>query len=256
MTEPADIEPRGYVICSTPRSGTNLLCQALESTGLLGRPRDFFNGPGIRAKGRRDYPLDPEAQLALVLAEGRTRNGIYGLKMFCGRFDRVKGTLWTQRLPNLSFVFLEREDMLGQALSQVRADQTGQYRSTMAAGGRPSYDAARIRLHLRAIARDRSRWLLYFARNGIAPVRLTYEQVADAPQQAVDEVARLMEVGEATVRAKAIGLSVQRDSLTEAWRARFLATESDARGLDTLSGPLLDRLGALRDRLRCGRSVG
>ncbi|MGP8122502.1 MAG: Stf0 family sulfotransferase [Xanthobacteraceae bacterium] len=36
---------RGYAICTMPRSGSNFLCQLLASSGCLGRPLEYFNGP-------------------------------------------------------------------------------------------------------------------------------------------------------------------------------------------------------------------
>lgn len=38
--------PRGFAICTAPRSGSNFLSQLVASTGQLGRPREYFNGPG------------------------------------------------------------------------------------------------------------------------------------------------------------------------------------------------------------------
>jgi len=38
---------RAYVICSTPRSGSTLLCELLKSTGVAGRPEEYFEArPG------------------------------------------------------------------------------------------------------------------------------------------------------------------------------------------------------------------
>ena len=33
---------RSYLVCATPRSGSTLLCEGLESTGVAGRPREYF----------------------------------------------------------------------------------------------------------------------------------------------------------------------------------------------------------------------
>src|SRR3954447_11167479 len=31
-----------YLVCATPRSGSTLLCELLKSTGLAGRPAEYF----------------------------------------------------------------------------------------------------------------------------------------------------------------------------------------------------------------------
>lgn len=33
---------RCYLVCATPRSGSTLLCETLEATGVAGRPREYF----------------------------------------------------------------------------------------------------------------------------------------------------------------------------------------------------------------------
>src|SRR4051794_11021098 len=32
----------GYLVCATPRSGSTLLCELLTSTGVAGRPAEYF----------------------------------------------------------------------------------------------------------------------------------------------------------------------------------------------------------------------
>jgi LPS sulfotransferase NodH len=102
---------RAYVVCSTPRSGSTLLCELLKSTGVAGRPEEYFEarpatglpphpgdyldglprtGAGIRddaspphapvysdLRGLADYRehLDRTHRL------GRTGNGVFGAKL-------------------------------------------------------------------------------------------------------------------------------------------------------------------------------
>jgi LPS sulfotransferase NodH len=73
---------RGYTICTTPRTGSNFLCELLSSTGVLGRPREYFNGAGRRLHDDPTYPDDPAGQFRRILTMGATPNGVYGLKVF------------------------------------------------------------------------------------------------------------------------------------------------------------------------------
>ena len=58
---------RSYLVCATPRSGSTLVCHALEETGVAGRPEEYFealrhSGRPRRPGGilrRRRRPLDP-----------------------------------------------------------------------------------------------------------------------------------------------------------------------------------------------------
>lgn len=188
---------RGYAICTEPRSGSVFLCRLLASTGMLGRPAEYFNASAIRfSRDIPDYPVDPEAQLAAIPRLAVSENGVYGLKLFSNHFDAVKATRWTQLLPSLSFVHLERQDLLGQVISHVRAIQTQQWTSTWAAGGQPVYDRDLINGELVRLVRAQTRWRCYFARNGVPVLNLVYEHVMQSPQESVEAVGRLIGLAE------------------------------------------------------------
>lgn len=214
---------RGYAICFVGRGGSNLLCEYLTSTGVLGRPLEYFNAAGRRMFGDPGFPEEPEKQIDRILTSGATDNGIYGLKISPGQFDvAAKAIPWTTMLPDLAFVALRRRDLLGQAISMARAVQTGQWRSTMAAKTAPAYDGERIRECLRMVTRDYVRWDMYFARNGIDPLVLVYEDLVADPQSEVDKVARLFGLGgRAPVKMELTELEIQRDAITEDWKLRF-----------------------------------
>src|SRR5262245_15968954 len=115
----------GYALCTEPRSGSNYVCWLLDTTGVLGHPTEYFNVQTMRfGLGMRDYPSDPESQLSAITRLGTTSNGVYGLKLFSWQFDLAKSTNWARRLPSLRFIHLVRLDVLGQAISHVRALQT------------------------------------------------------------------------------------------------------------------------------------
>jgi trehalose 2-sulfotransferase len=227
---------RGYAICTSPRSGSNLLCQYLASTGRLGKPLEYFNAAGRRVHDHPDFPDDPARQIECILTLGATANGIYGLKLFPAQFDTVaKSIPWARMLPGLEFVLLERRDVLGQAISVVRAAQTRQWRSTMIPQGTPVYDGAAIRNSLHAAARDYARWQVFFARNGIDPTIMLCEDLVADPQRAVDQVAALFGLsGQTPIDPGRINLVIQRDALNEAWKQRFRSEERDTSKLDLI----------------------
>jgi LPS sulfotransferase NodH len=219
------IGDRGYAICTSPRSGSNLLCQILSSTERLGHPLEYFNGPGRQTLTDPAFPDDPHEQVRWIRTKGATANGVYGLKLFAFQHDQIASRLaWTAALPRLRYIYLEREDLLGQALSWVRGIQTRKYRSTSSATADSAYDRNLIQTHLNQLVRERARWSLFFARTGITPERLTYDKLVEAPQAVVDQVARLMEIGERAIYdASRIDLAIQRDEVTVEWRKRFIA---------------------------------
>ena len=240
--------PRGYAICCEPRSGSTWLGSVLASTGVLGRPFEFFRD--ARAAARAE--ADPERVLAELVGRASTPNGVYGLKIFARQFDLAERTRWAERLPGLVFVHLEREDLLGQALSLARAEQMPAFRrEDRPPKGPPVYDRGRIEAALRRIAHDQARWKLWFARNAIAPLRLTYEAAVADPHGAVRAIATHVGVeGEAQADLSKVTLAIVRNEETELWRARFLEESADFTRLDHPAGRLAVLLRRLRARLR------
>lgn len=219
---------RGYVICTTPRSGSNFLSQLLTSTGKLGRPLEYFNGPARRVLDHPDFPDDPEAQLRAITDLGATENGVYGFKLFMSQFDAVIETRWAVRLPNLSFLHLERRDVLGQALSWARAIQTGRYRSTSASTGEAFYDPEQIRNCLSRLIIEQARWRGYFAANGLNPMTIVYEDLVCDPGTVIETIGRQMTQDEAPqIDPALINLEIQRDGTSAEWRRRFVAEHAD-----------------------------
>lgn len=231
------MELRGYAICTQPRSGSNLLCQYLSSTGRLGHPLEYFNAPGRRALGLPDFPDSPLEQIRQILRIGTT-DDVYAVKLFASQFEIVsKAIRWTEMLPNLRFVYLSREDVLGQAISWARAVQTEQYRSTQQAVSVARYDAELIQSRLRAILHERALWEGYFARTGIIPLKIIYERFVEDPAMHVAKIAALMKVDDAAIDLRKIDLTVQRNEMSDEWRRRFREDYGDPNVLDTVETP-------------------
>lgn len=227
---------RGYAICTTPRSGSNFLCQLLESTGCLGRPLEYFNGPARRLLEDPTFPDEPREQILKIRTFGATPNGIYGLKLFPSQHDIIRNHFdWTEALPNLHFVHLERRDILGQAISWARAMQTGQYRSTQVPVGSATYDEDLIRTRVVAIAREQARWVAFFARTGIVPTKIVYEELSDDPHSEMRKIANVFgQSGGIKMDMAKISVKIQRCEADNEWRNLFVATAGDPSYIDAI----------------------
>jgi trehalose 2-sulfotransferase len=110
---------RSYLVCATPRSGSTLLCDLLEATGVAGHPQEYFealrhsglprrpheyfdhvlHADIVRRLASREMPSGPPTPSALwvpddygryldwALAEGTTPNGVFGAKLMWGYLD-------------------------------------------------------------------------------------------------------------------------------------------------------------------------
>lgn len=222
----------GYLICGEPRSGSSFLARILESTGVLGVPREYLS----RADLRKQLLRDPTGGVTKLIERAATANGIYGIKLFSYQFDVMTKSGWVDWLPDPRFIHLERDDLLGQAISCVRARQTGKFSSTRETLRPQTYDGRAIAAQLRILSQGQARWRQYFARNAIAPLRLVYEEVAADPHASVVAIARhLGEPEIATVDLSRVEVEIQRDAISVEWRDRFIAEHAD-RNVLTVEG--------------------
>lgn len=224
--DPSGEPKRGYLICATPRSGSYFLCDLLRSSGCLGRPHEYFEAAAMRRHGALDYPGDLAAQIGIARSGGSTANGIFGAKIFPAQVGGTAAAKIREGFGNPVMIFLVRHDLTGQAISLARAAQTRQFFAGHGPRTVPPFDARLIRDYLERILRWNAAWEVYFARTGVAPLRLVYEDVVSAPQTAVDRIAQTFDLPTpARIDHSLLSMRVQRDATSDEWRARFIAAQ-------------------------------
>jgi LPS sulfotransferase NodH len=239
----------GYVICTEERSGSNFLCHHLESTGVLGKPYEVFKYAATVARLRHAGA----SGLYDHLTSAATANGVYGFKLFSGHFDFIAGTDWLERLPALQFVHLERRDLLGQAISLVKATQTRSFRAYKPPTAEPFYDRAAIAFALRRLTLANARWKMFLATNDLRPVHLTYEEVCDDPMAAVRSIAERVDVDVAGIVSSAAAMRVQRDAVSDEWRERYVQDAGNLRRIAPLGFSALRNSGGAVARKLVGK---
>lgn len=213
---------RGYLLCGEPRSGTTFLRTLFESTGALGSPQEYFGFSRVPRIGALS-----SADISEILRRATTPNGIYGIKLFSYQFDLVRQARVIDQLPAPSFIYVERRDLLGQAISLVRAKQTASYVTHQVEQRTPSYNGRAIANMVASIAANQARWREYFAVNGIEPLILTSEEFIAQPASAVASVASLLDLPSAPDFDPQLLPRQQSDALSEEWRARFMRERAD-----------------------------
>lgn len=136
-----------YIICTTPRSGSTLLCGLLEGTGRAGRPDSFFMGDvdphWAEVWGLPDIGASADADHARAFVDAAKRagtdgNAMFGLRLMHRDLTRLL-SLVGEAFPDpgddagrlrVAFgrwlpIHLTRADKLAQAVSRVRAEQSG-----------------------------------------------------------------------------------------------------------------------------------
>lgn len=175
------------IVCMIPRSGSTLLSSLMEKTGQLGRPTEALSRRTPRAlpaMAERHKAVSIKDLLQVTITRSRSANGVAAIKADLPQLFPFFVDPNTQAiLKRATFVYLTREDVLGQAISRYRGFESGVWHlrgDEKAADGETGFDFAKIRSQVKLLVEQMSSFERLFAMLGIRPVRLTYEEmVAD-----------------------------------------------------------------------------
>ena len=228
--------PAPYLVCTTPRTGSTLLCLLLARTAVAGmQPAPVFGweplldlriGPGAGARCE-----DPSAYLARVLSHTATPNGVRGFKVMWGQAADLGQDLPPVLPPDTRYVWLVRADRLRQAVSWSRAIQTQCWDSPAQRefAGFEVFDPRHIRSLLAEVDRQTAEWEALFKRHGIDPLRIRYEELVGDPQAVARKVLDYLNIcAPDSHSATADVFERQADEVTDAWARRFQRIEASS----------------------------
>jgi LPS sulfotransferase NodH len=232
-----------YVVSSTPRSGSGLLCRALAGTGVAGTPAEYFDKNRRTLLSRR-WGCDPAlATYTEALQARRTSpGGVFGIKLHWQHVDALRAESLGYRHGEAPFdqpssfldpllggtptyVRILRSDVNRQAISLWTAQRSEVWnRGALLQGersGRVPYSFEGIRRARARIMLGETHWERYFRFNGITPIEVVYEDLS-ANYEAT--VAALLEQLVPGRRAEIPASATRRlaDSRSEELLARFL----------------------------------
>lgn len=122
-----------YLICTTARCGSNLVCDFLRSTMLAGDPLEYLNRRFIagflRSKGiTANHNIDINRYLTIMENRRSSSNGYFGIKM---HFEHLQAAFAKNISQSFDFleqfdkvIVLRRHDKIAQAVSLHRARVT------------------------------------------------------------------------------------------------------------------------------------
>lgn len=248
-----------YIICTSPRSGSTLLCKLLGATAVAGNPRSYFHRGSIGDwLAYLKLDLDPslpeidhlEAIFAEALKQGRSQTDLFGLRLQGHSFEQFRDRLTllhpavaTDRdrieatIGRTLFIHLTRLDKVEQAISYVKAQQTGLWHKApdgselerLSAPTEPVYDAATIcKAHDTFTGYDDA-WKAWFADQNIDPLRLTYEALSADPIASLQQILLHLSLDPASAQYILPGTAKLADEMSRSWADRFLAELNTAR---------------------------
>ena len=253
------VEPptSSYLVCASPRSGTELLCRCLAATGVAGCPQEYFlaEDPARLPEWRfwEEGPFaaghdvaDRESYLSLVYRLGTTPNGVFGAKIHwnnlrwaLAKFSEMprfagldRGALLRTAFPGLRVVDVTRRDRVRQAVSWARMAQDGMWVDPVSEpepawpppAGPPRYDYRLIEALEALIAASQDGWRQLYDELGLTPYRVVYEELssADGYEQTIRGVLDHLGLADYQGPIPAPQTRRQSNDLNEAWVDAYL----------------------------------
>lgn len=240
-----------YIICGTPRTGSTLLCDLLASTKKAGNPDSFYgrkflawwagqwNLPSPDTMSERDYNI---VYLNAATKVGKGGTDIFGLRLMRENLDELSATL-DQIYPGLTtdrarlekafgeilYLHLSREDKLAQAVSLIKAEQTGLWHvapdgteiERLAPPKDPEYDFARIRREVLELESYDTAWNTWFTAQDIKPLRIGYERLSANPAAELTRICGALGIAAPSADDVRPGVAKLSDEISHDWMRRY-----------------------------------
>ncbi|RWC49227.1 MAG: Stf0 sulfotransferase [Mesorhizobium sp.] len=241
----------GYIICGTPRTGSTLLCKLLASTNTAGDPHSFYRRQDV-AEWAEEWKLPDRntmselefnvAYLNAAIASGKGGTGIFGLRLMRENLDELSEILDRifPQLPSDSarlekgfgrilYIHLSREDKLAQAVSLIKAEQTGLWHiapdgteiERVAPPKEPQYDFERIQREVTELEAYDAAWNIWFGEQGITPLRVGYERLSSNPATMLLSICKALGVQAPDAEDVRPGVAKLSDDTSLDWMRRY-----------------------------------
>lgn len=176
----------------TSRSGTTFFVDVLNRSGAFGDIREHLN-PYRQKTGAKKWKSTSMADfLTETVRTYASPEGVFGFK---GTVEALLPLAQVGELPDhaadWSWVTVHRRDIVAQAVSLFRAKATGVWHTVGKLAGKPPmppYDYAGIEKQVDLIQRRQGQIERFIAQQGLAPLRLVYEDFKDDPAEALKSV--------------------------------------------------------------------
>ena len=231
-----------YTIWFTQRTGSTLLYKAIESTGVAGVPREWFNCPPDLLT---TFKKTSHAELQEYLYKlGCTPNGVFGISHSfyephfsqltetlrslpaCGSAQTERTAIWEQVFPNHRHIFMTRRNKVRLAVSWWRAIQSGEWhvpteqvRNPVDLSDKYSFDAIN---HLYNECSMREAGIQeFFAEGGITPLNIFYEDFIQNYEGTVRTILDYLGLDSQSAPIALPALTKIADTVSEEWVQRF-----------------------------------
>ena len=219
---------RVLVATSGGRVGSHVLLQGLLAYGI--KVNEYFNVDTITNTCARrgiasleeycDYRLEKTANAGAFGVKGKVH-----ILLPLWKSGEVPG-----HFADWVIVYLYRKDVVRQAVSEVKAQISGSWRSAQAPTREVTdrdYNGKRIAKNIDKILDAEEAWEAIFSTFELNTLKITYEDLAREPASTVKSVAEFAKLSGPPLEQTSPPVEVQADELNDRWTARFKAENSD-----------------------------
>lgn len=228
-----------YTIWFTQRTGSTLLCKALEATHVAGFPNEWLY------VWWKEQQWDDPAELQLKLWEhGSTANGVFGVKhsfhepgfaklieVFrqlpgCPPDEQNRVKIWEHAFPAHKHIFMTRRNKVRLAVSWWKAIKSQEWHRL--SGAPPasvdltdaySFDAI---YHLYSECSMREAGIQgFFSEGNIVPLTIVYEDFVQEYEKTVRKVLEFLDLDTMNISIPSPALAPTADAVSEEWTQRF-----------------------------------
>lgn len=243
-----DLETMNYFICSTYRTGSNLLYHMLKRTEVAGNPLELFLC--LEQQWREKYPqywsdckeLTPNLFLKNITAMGTGYNGVFACKMMWDSFvttmeylrnipqyqDKLGVEILSDIFPEPKFILTSRKSKVRQAVSYVKAKKNGiffQRKSNIEILTKEkkslNYDFISIFTSYQNMIKAEMNWMRILVENDIKFKNVIYEDLAKEPLTVLKDVLEFLEIDFSIPKNFEPDIVKQSDEINDYWTEKF-----------------------------------
>lgn len=229
-----------YTIWFSQRTGSTLLTEILEATGIAGKPHEWL----LEGWLNDNHSSSPAELQKHLWKDGSTANGIFGLKhsfyephftrlleIFhqfptCPSAEKDRARIWEHAFPNHRHIFMTRRNKVRLAVSWWKAIKKGEWHRRAGESPRSvdltnaySFDAIR-HLYLECSMREAG-IEEFFSEGGIVPLTIVYEDFIQEYEKTVRKILEFLELDTTNIEIPAPSLTTTADTVSEEWTQRF-----------------------------------
>lgn len=207
-----------FFVCFTNRCGSNLICQAISSSGKVKQPGENLNFNTVINNSKQKGFSDFAEYLCWLLLQGSQSNKNVGIKCSVDQLIQLYNYGLLQQMGKTKFILVTRKNTIKQAISMVVALQTQQWTSTQSI----EEERKEIKLDIHQtikiairIRQQNSVFRMVLDLIGSPPTEIGYEEFIKDPEKHMEIISEALEIPELEYKEKDITYKKQATKINE-----------------------------------------